>query len=82
MNPSARKQVESILKEAAQMGEGESLEGLISKLTPDAKARIEKSAKGINKLQHNVTRRAKAGLGDISDAEWDRLVNEANADDD
>lgn len=74
-----KRMIEQSLRAAANP-DAERIDVVIAGLPEGRRESIEAAAKGIGKQQRGIAKRARAGLSDISDTEWERLVNEANAD--
>lgn len=75
--PAAKQQLERMLLAAANP-QNETVEVIIQTLPAHRRKRIQATAEGLHKNMQAVTSRAKRSLMDMSDTEWERLVEEAN----
>lgn len=77
--PAAKEQLGRMIQAAANP-ENETVAVIIQTLPPNRRKRIQSTVEGLHKNMQTVTSRAKQSLLDMSAAEWERLVEEANAD--
>lgn len=75
--PAAKQQLERMLLAAANP-QNETVEVIIQTLPAHRRKRIQATAEGLHKNMQAVISRAKRSLMDMSNAEWERLVEEAN----
>lgn len=78
LSPAGKKMIAESIKAAANPG-SENIDTVLLTLTPERQEVIKAAAGEITKHQSRITRRAAKGLSEISDSEWDALVNEANS---
>lgn len=75
--PAAKKQFELMIRAAAN-SRNEAPEIVIKTLPDKRQKQVQSMVAQLNKQTSALIRRAEKGLDDIPDAEWDRLVEEAN----
>lgn len=78
--PAAKRTLEAMMR-AASNPANETVEVILRTLPKHRQERIKRTANTVHKHMQSVTDRAKQALLDMPDAEWDRLVEEANQDD-
>jgi hypothetical protein len=69
--------IADILK-AASNPEAESLPVVLASLPKERRRNVDRTAARVSKVTKGVTARARAGLQDMSEEAWNRLVDEAN----
>jgi hypothetical protein len=73
----ARNTLADILKAAANP-DSERIDVVIKTLPPERRRNVDRTAARVSKVTKGVTARARAGLQDMSEEAWNRLVDEAN----
>jgi hypothetical protein len=64
--------------EAAANPDAESPENVIKTLPPERRGNVEATISALTRQRRGITNRGRVTLQQMSEDEWDRLVNEAN----
>ncbi len=73
-SPKGKRTIEASLRAAANPN-GEKIDVIIAALPEARREQVEAAARKLNKQGKQVTKRGKQALQDMSDAEWDALIN-------
>lgn len=74
----AKQQLRAMLQAAANPN-AERVDVVITTLPPERRAEVEQAAADVARTMHGAVTRGASGLMDMSDDEWQRLVDESNA---
>jgi len=77
VSDSAKTALATILN-AAVTPEGEGLDYALRNLPQERREIVEETAKSVGSVTRAIGRRGRAALAEVSDEEWQRLVDKAN----
>ena len=80
LTPAAKTQLGDMLKAAANPN-SERADVVIKTMTPEEQANIAATITSLTGVQDSIVARGKQALMDMSDEEWQSLVDEANSED-
>lgn len=77
--PAASKRALGDILRAAANPNSEKIDVVVSSLEPARQKLVKKTARQVREITQDVTSRARKALEDMSDEEWQRLVDESNS---
>ena len=78
IDPASKRVLSDILRSASNPA-NERIDVVVRTLPPDRRKNVERTSRKLAAVTRGITQRGRAGLEDMSDGEFQKLIDESNA---